>query len=247
VAAALGVYAAGTVLASRLAWWWPLFGVPIAIAMIFAAACWPLLRMEAVVPDWQPRGSRRRWWPRSRRLATGRDSARNLLRAPERTLLGGFLIALACAALGLELAVRWAFPGAADSWAGRSASSASTIANVTAVLVIVTMVTGALAELDWVTAGNRAAEVRTLRALGWSARDVARRRFRGAVRLGLAGGLVTGSIVMLGGLAMADAVPSRVVAAGFLVALAGVAMSLLATGLSAAWGRLRRVPDAGGD
>ena len=177
----------------------------------------------------------------------GRDPARNLLRAPERKLLGGFLIALACAALGLELAVRWAFPGAADSWAGRSASSASVIADVMAVLIIVTMVTGGLAELDWVTAGERAAEVRTLRALGWSARDVARRRFRGAVRLGLSGGLVTCVIVMLGGLAMAGAVPARLVAAGLLVALAGVAVSLLAMGLSAAWGRLRRVTDAGGD
>jgi hypothetical protein len=170
-----------------------------------------------------------------------------VLRAPERTVLGGFLIALACAALGLELAVRWAFPSSADSWAGRSASSASIIADATAVLVIVTMVTGALAELDWVIAGERAAEVRTLRALGWSAWDVARRRFRGTVRLGLAGGLVTGAVVMLGGLAMAGAVPLRLVAAGFLVALAGVAVSLLAVGLSSAWGRLRRMTDAGGD
>jgi len=89
--------------------------------------------------------------------------------------------------------------------------------------------------------------VRTLRALGWSAWDVARRRFRGTVRLGLAGGLVTGAVVMLGGLAMAGAVPLRLVAAGFLVALAGVAVSLLAVGLSSAWGRLRRMTDAGGD
>ena len=102
-----------------------------------------------------------------------------------------------------------------------------------------TMVTGALAELDWVTAGSRAAEVRTLRALGWSARDVAKRRFRGAVRLGLAGGLVVGALVMLGGLTVAGAVPPRLVAASFLIALSGVAVSLLATGLSAIWGRLR--------
>jgi hypothetical protein len=67
------------------------------------------------------------------------------------------------------------------------------------------------------------------------------------VLLGLSGGLVTGAIVMLSGLAIAGAVPSRLVAAGLLVALAGVAVSLLATGLSAAWGRLRRVTDAGGD
>jgi hypothetical protein len=239
VAAALGVYAAGTVLAGRPAWWWPLLSAPTAIAMIFLAACWPLLRGEAKVPDWEPRVSRRQQRYRPRRLAFGRDPARNLLRTPERTVLGGFLIALACAALGLELAVRWTFPGAADSWAGRSASPASLIANVTAVLVIVTTVTGVLAELDWGTAGNRAAEVRTLRALGWSARDVARRRFRGAVRLGLAGGLVTGALVMLGGLAMEGEMPPRLVAAGFLIALSGVAVSLLATGLSAIWGRLR--------
>ena len=247
VAAALGVYAAGTVLAGRPAWWWPLFGVPIAITMIFAAACWPLLRGGAEMPDWPPRVSRLSRWHRPGRLAIGRDPVRNLLRAPERTLFGGFLIALACATLGLELAVRWAFPGAAESWAGRSASLASIIANVTAVLVIVTMVTGVLAELDWVTAHERAAEVRTLRALGWSARDVARRKLSGAVRLGLAGGLVTGALVMLCGLAVAGTVPPRLVAAGFLVALAGVAVSLLATGLSVTWGQLHRSTDAGGD
>jgi len=239
VAAALGVYAAGIMLAGRLAWWWPLFSMLTAIAMIFAAACWPLLREQVGVPDWPRRAGRRRPWHRPPRPAIGRDPARKLLRTPGRAVLGGFLIALACAALGLELAVRWAFPGAAESWASRSASSASTIANVTAVLVIVTIVTGALAELDWVTAGSRAAEVRTLRALGWSARDLAKRRFRGAVRLGLAGGLIVGALVMLGGLTVAGAVPPRLVAVSFLIALSGCAVSLLATGLSAIWGRLR--------
>jgi len=68
---------------------------------------------------------------------------------------------------------------------------------------------------------------------------VAERRFWSAVRLGLAGGLAAGALVMLGGLAAAGAVPPRLLAAAFLVALAGVAVSLLATGLSAIWSRLR--------
>jgi hypothetical protein len=38
---------------------------------------------------------------------------------------------------------------------------------------------------------------------------------------------------------MAGAVSPRLVAVGFLIALSGVAMSLLATGLSAIWGRVR--------
>ncbi len=209
LAAVLAVYGIGTALAGRPDWAWLVLGIPAAIAMVLAAVWWPLVR---AVPA----------------------SAGRLLREPARTLLGGFVIALACAALSLELAARWAFSGAAHSWAGRSVTWQGTVVDIAAVLVIVTMATVTVADLDRVTAHERAGELRTLRAIGWSARDVATLTLRNAVRLGLAGGLAAGALDFLGTLAVAGYLAPRMIAVAGLAALAGVAISLLAACLAAA-------------
>jgi len=240
--AVLAVYAVGTVLAGRPGWVWLLLSIPAAIAMILAAAWWPLLRattrtLAGSLRLDRLRRPRRRSRPPSGETVTA--SAGKLLRTPSRTLLGGFVIALACAALSLELAARWAFHGAAQSWAGRSVSWEGTVVDVAAVLVIVTMATVTVADLDWVTARERAAELRTLRAIGWSSRDVTRLTLVNAVRLGLAGGLTAAAADLLGGLAVSGSAPLRLIAVAGVAAAAGVTMSLLAAGISAALGGSR--------
>jgi hypothetical protein len=236
VAAVLAVYAAGSLLVGRPGWTWLLLSVPAAVAMILAAAWWPLLRTTASLLARRINAGRpwRRGRPFGAWAAVAPGPALRLLRTPSRTLLGAFVIALACAALSLELAARWAYSGAAQSWAGRSVSVTGTVVDVAAVVLIVTMATATVADLDLVTRTERAAELRTLRAIGWSARDVTRLTVWNAVRLGLAGGLAAGALDLLGGLAAAGAVPPRLIAVAAFAAAAGVAMSLLAAGVSAA-------------
>lgn len=232
-AAAVTLYAVGAPLAGRPAWAWLLASIPAAIAMMAAAAGWPLLRAAARALAGPPSADRTRSPRPSRR------PARTLLRNRARTLLGGFVIVLACSALSLELAARWAAGGAAQSWAGRSASSDPAIIDIAAVLVIAVMATATVADLGLVTVRERAAELRTLRAIGWSARDVTRLTLRHAVRLGLAGGGVAGLADLAGGLAVAGSEPPRLIAVAAVAVAAGVAMSLLAWGLSAVLGRSR--------
>lgn len=239
-AAAVTLYAVGAPLAGRRpAWAWLLASIPAAIAMMAAAVGWPLLRATARALAGPPSADRTRS-PRSPRSPRpSRRPARTLLRNRARTLLGGFLIALACSALSLELAARWAAGVAAQSWAGRSASSDPAIIDIAAVLVIAVMATATVADLGLVTVRERAAELRTLRAIGWSARDVTRLTLRHAVRLGLAGGGVAGLADLAGGLAVAGSEPPRLIAVGAVAVAAGVAMSLLAWGLSAVLDRSR--------
>lgn len=219
--AVLTVGVVGTVLGGRPTWAW-LLSVPAAIALVFAA-WWPLPRVIA------PRPSRER---------PG---------ALVRTILKVIVVALACAALSLELAVHWAFRGAVQSWAGRSASQQGTIVDIAAVLVIVVMAAVMVADPDPASRRERAAEARILRAIGWSARDVVWLRVRRAVPLGLAGGGIAGAVVMLGGHVAAGGAPPRLIGLAGLATAAGVMVSLLAAGLSVAWGRARRLADAGGD
>lgn len=241
LAAVLAVCAIGTALGGRPDWTW-LLSIPAAIAMIGAALWWPLLRAAARALAGPLGADRTRRPRRPRRSRAPAEQAgrvpvpvRGLLRTPSRTLLGGLAIALACAALSLELCARWAFSGAAQSWAGRSVTWQDTVADIAAVLVIVIMATATVADLGRVAARERAGELRTLRAIGWSALDVARLTLRDAVRPGLAGGLAVGVLDLLGGLAVAGYAPLRMIAVAGLTAAAGVAISLLAAGLSVAF------------
>ncbi len=233
-------YAVGTALIGQPTWAWLLLSVPAAITVILAVVCWPLLRTAALAlagplrPDRLTRCRAKLVWQRLRRAGMLPARPRQtLMRTPSRTLLGIFVIVLACAALSLELATRWAFGGATESWAGRSASWQSTVVDLAAVLVIVTLATLMVADLHSVTVRERSAEMRTLRAIGWSARDVARLTVWNAMWPGLAGGLAVGAFDLVGGLAVAGSAPPRLIALAVGVAVAGVAMSLLAAGVSA--------------
>ena len=106
-----------------------------------------------------------------------------------------------------------------------------TVVDVTAVLLVVAMAVFTVADLALLTLRERAAEVRTLRAIGWSASDLAWLTLQNAVWPGLAGGLVAAASVLLGGLAEAGSAPPRLIALSALAAAAGVALSLLAASL----------------
>jgi hypothetical protein len=147
-------------------------------------------------------------------------------------MLRTVVIAGASVALSLEVAARWAFAGAATSWTQRPATGQGAFVDGAAVLVVVLMATFTAADLDWVALRERAVEVRTLRGIGWSGLDVARLTLRNAARPGLWGGLIAGGTDLLVGLPASGAAPLRLIALVVLAAASGIALSLLANGLS---------------
>jgi hypothetical protein len=142
------------------------------------------------------------------------------------------VIAGASLALSLQVAARWAFAGAATSWTQRPVTGQGTLVDGAAVLIVVLMATFTVADLDWVALRERAVEVRTLRAIGWSALDLTRLTVRNAVWPGLSGGLIAGGTDLLVGLPASGAAPLRLIALVALAAASGIALSLLANGLS---------------
>jgi hypothetical protein len=220
-AAALAGYAIGAALAGRLEWAWLLLCVPAVLAAVI-----PRVRWLGRRPGWRP----------VRRGRAGPPAfliRRQLrLRAGSRRLLRTLVIAGAAVALSLEVAARWAFAGAATSWAQRPVTGLSAFVDGAAVLIVVLMATFTAADLDLVALRERAVEVRTLRAIGWSALDLAMITLRNAVWPGLSGGLIAGGADLLAGLPASGAAPPRLVVLVALAAAFGIALSLVASGLS---------------
>jgi hypothetical protein len=231
-AAVLAGYEIGAALAGRPGGRWLLLSVPAVIAVAIVETRRPLLRTIARALAAPPNRGRPRPALTSRRPRAGSERmVRRLLRTPARMLLSMFVIAVACIALSLEAAARWAFAGAATPWTERPVSWQGTVVDVVAVLLVAAMATFTVADLALLTLRDRAAELRTLRAIGWSAWDLVRLTLQNAVWPGLAGGLVAGAFVLLGGLAVAGSAPPRLVALSVLAAAVGVALSLLAASL----------------
>lgn len=231
-------YAAEALLSRQPTSAWSLLSMPVAVAMTLAAAWWPVQRVTAESEPTAVAAARRPAVGRQPRVAG--QAVRNLLRTPSRTALGTLVIAAACAALGLELAARWALNGGVvGSWLGRPASWQANAIDVGAVLVILAIATVTVADIDWLTAGERAAELRTLRAIGWPARGVVRLVVWEAVLLGLAGGLIASVLDVAGSLAVVHHAPVRLLLAAAAVTGAGAVVSLAAAGLAAAAGFAR--------
>jgi putative ABC transport system permease protein len=229
-AAVLAGYEIGAALAGRPDWAWLLLSIPAVTAVVIVETRRPLLRtMARVLAEPLQRVRPRPPTRRHRRRAMPDRPVRRLLRMPARMLLSMFVIAVACVALSLEVAARWAFAGAATPWTERPITWPGTVVDIAAVLLVVLMATFTVADLALLTLRDRAAEVRTLRAIGWSAPDLARLTLQNAVWPGLAGGLVAGAFVLLGGLAVARSAPPRLLALSVLAAAVGIGLSLLAT------------------
>jgi hypothetical protein len=241
-AAALAGYAIGAVLAGRLEWAWLLLCVPVVIAAVIPGAGHTLLAAKARGLAGALGEGRQRWrvrlpgWQPARRGRAGAPARlvrrRLRLRAGPRRLLRTLVISGASVALSLQIAARWAFAGAATSWTQRPVTEQGTFVDVAAVLIVVLMATFTVADLDWVALRERAVEVRTLRAIGWSALGLIRLTSRNAVWPGLSAGIIAGGADLLVGLSAPGAAPPRLIALVALAAACGVALSLLANGLS---------------
>ncbi|HTU74924.1 MAG TPA: FtsX-like permease family protein [Trebonia sp.] len=194
------------------------------------------LELLIVAVSWLVRARRsarpRRWLPAG-------EVARSLLRTPVRTAAGALVIAAASLAVSVELAV-W-LHGAA--WLGHPASWQVSAIDIAAVVVIAVLAAGTVADLDWLSARERAAESSTLRAIGWSARRMARQVAGEAVLLGAVAGVIdmVGSLALAHGAMTAGTATPGVVARAVAVAVAagavGVVISLLGAATAALLGR----------
>jgi hypothetical protein len=239
--AVVAAAAIGAALGHRPVSGWAALALPAAVVITTGAAWLPVRRATAEAERLGAAAEARRTGARPRRqpwlAAVG-----GLRREPMRTALGALVIAVACAPLGAELALRWAFGGAlVGSVAGRPVSWLAGPGDVPAVLALLVMATITVADVDWLTAADRAVEVRTLRALGWPASGQARLVAGEAALLGIVGGVTAGVLDVVGCLAVAHQVPGRVLTAAAVAAGTGLLLSLVAAGLSAVIGRATSV------
>jgi ABC-type antimicrobial peptide transport system permease subunit len=240
-AATLAGYTVGA-LVGRREWAWLLLG-SVAAGVVVLLGTWRPRRTAADGLLAEPRRgglTSQLTARRPGRAAAPAGSVRSLLRSPSRSLLSTFVIAVADVALSLGLAARWAFSGAATPWTLRPLTWESAVVNATAVLLALLLATFTVADLNLATVREHAAELRTLRAIGWPARDLARLMLRNALLPGLAGGLAAGVFDLLAGLPVASSAPQRLIALVGLAAAAGVAMSLLAAWVPAVFGFSRK-------
>jgi putative ABC transport system permease protein len=217
--------------------------VPAAVGLALAAGAvpaWLAARADPVASVRPPvLGVRRARHPRG---ITGLALV-NVLRTPGRTLAGALTLAVGTTALTLIIAVVLAFRGTVVG---------SLLGNAVAVQVrgpdyaaaAVTVLLGVLAVTDvlFINIRERAAELATMRALGWPDRALARLVITEGAVIGLAGS-VTGTALGLAGAALfAGQHPVRLLAAGLAAVAIGTAVTVAAAALPARL--LRRLPTA---
>lgn len=233
----------GAALGIRVDWERALLAVPVALLLALVAGLAPALRAARAHPAaaLRPPVASARWVRRPRTLAG--LALVNLVRTPGRTVLGAGALAIGVAALTLVAATAYAFRGAiVGSLLGDTVSLSVRGADALAAVATVLLGGGAVADVLYLNIRDRAAELATLRATGWT--DAALGRLIGYEGLALGAlGAVTGAGLGLGGAAwLVGELPAALVAVAAAVALAGVLVTCLAALVPAAL--LRRLPTA---
>ncbi|MGC4787340.1 FtsX-like permease family protein [Micromonospora sp. DT178] len=233
----------GAVLGIDVGWRRALLAVPVALLLALVAGLTPALRAARAHPAaaLRPAVATARWVRRPRTLA-GLALA-NLARTPGRTLLGAGALAIGVAALTLVAAAGYAFRGAiVGSLLGDTVSLSVRGADTMAAVATVLLGAAAVADVLYLNIRDRAAELATLRAVGWSDAALGRLIAYEGLALGLLGA-VTGAGLGLGGAAwLVGALPGTLVTVAALVAVAGVLVTSMAALVPAAL--LRRLPTA---
>lgn len=167
----------------------------------------------------------------------------NLRRVPGRSLLGAASLAIGICALTLLLAVTYAFGGVLTGSLLGEAVSAQ-IRGVDVIAITATVLLGVLSVADvlYLSIRDRAAELATLRATGWS--EAALRRLVGweAVGIGVIGSVVGAATGLAAAAAFATGLSLALWTTAAAAAAAGVVLAALASVVPAAL--LRRLPTA---
>ncbi|WP_446216916.1 FtsX-like permease family protein [Micromonospora sp. IBHARD004] len=233
----------GTALDIDIDWRRALLALPVALLLALVAGLAPALRAARAHPAaaLRPPVAAVRWVRRPRTLPG--LALVNLVRTPGRTLLGAGALAIGVAALTLVGAAAYAFRGAiVGSLLGDTVSLAVRGADALAAIATVLLGAAAVADVLYLNIRDRAAELATLRATGWT--DAALGRLIGyeGLLLGALGAL-SGAGLGLGGAAwLVGDLPGSLMLVAGTVAMAGVLVTCLAALVPAAL--LRRLPTA---
>ncbi|MFE9689566.1 FtsX-like permease family protein [Micromonospora sp. NPDC005806] len=237
------VFPLGAALDIGVDWRHALLAVPVALLLALVAGLAPALRAARAHPAaaLSPPVAAARWVRRPRTLPG--LALVNLVRTPGRTLLGAGALAIGVAALTLVAAAAYAFRGAiVGSLLGDTVSLSVRRADVLAAVATVLLGAAAVADVLYLNIRDRAAELATLRATGWT--DAALGRLVGyeGFSLGVLGA-GAGAGLGLGGAAwLVGELPAALGLVAATVALAGVLVTCLSALVPAAL--LRRLPTA---
>ncbi|MER7418172.1 FtsX-like permease family protein [Micromonospora peucetia] len=233
----------GAALGIDVGWRRALLAVPVALLLALVAGLTPALRAARAHPAaaLRPAVATARWVRRPRTLV-GLALA-NLARTPGRTLLGAGALAIGVAALTLVTAAGYAFRGTiVGNLLGDTVSLSVRGADTMAAVATVLLGAAAVADVLYLNIRDRAAELATLRAVGWS--DAALGRLIGyeGLALGLLGAVTGAGLGLAGAAWLVGALPGALVTVAALVAVAGVLVTSMAALVPAAL--LRRLPTA---
>ncbi|MGW0432496.1 FtsX-like permease family protein [Micromonospora sp. NPDC003197] len=234
VSAALGI---------GIGWQRAALAVPVALLLALTAGTVPAVRASRAHPAaaLRPAVAPPR---RSRRPRTVLGLALvNLTRTPGRTLLGASALGIGIAALTLVTAAAYAFRGAiVGSLLGDVVSLSVRGADTVAAVATVLLGAAAVADVLYLNIRDRAAELATLQAVGWTNAALSRLVTYEGLALGMLGA-VTGAAVGLAGAAwLVGDLPGVLVLVAVGTALTGVLLTGLAALVPAAL--LRRLPTA---
>ncbi|MFG2008873.1 FtsX-like permease family protein [Micromonospora sp. NPDC048868] len=233
----------GAALGIDVGWRRALLAVPVALLLALVAGLTPALRAARAHPAaaLRPAVATARWVRRPRTLV-GLALA-NLARTPGRTLLGAGALAIGVAALTLVAAAGYAFRGAiVGSLLGDTVSLSVRGADTMAAVATVLLGAAAVADVLYLNIRDRAAELATLRAVGWSDAALGRLIAYEGLALGLLGAVTGAGLGLAGAAWLVGALPGTLVAVAASVAAAGVLVTSVAALVPAAL--LRRLPTA---
>ncbi|MGH2873692.1 MAG: FtsX-like permease family protein, partial [Solirubrobacteraceae bacterium] len=226
-----------------------LLAIPAAILLAVVAALLPALRAARMAPAAALRPpvlhAARGWHVRS----LAQMAIINLIRAPARSALAAASLALGVAALTVLVGTATVFDNALT---GSLLGSAITLevrgSEYAAVGVIVVLAIGGIADVLYLAVRERAAELATLRAGGWSNATLARLVLVEALGLGLFGSLIGAGVGLLAAATFAGAIPPGLILVALIAAAAGTLVAALAAlAPTVAIGRLAIVPILAGE
>ncbi|MGR6319990.1 ABC transporter permease [Micromonospora soli] len=224
-------------------WRRALLAVPVALLLALVAGLAPALRAARAHPAaaLRPPVATARWVRRPRTLPG--LALVNLVRTPGRTLLGAGALAIGVSALTLVAAAAYAFRGAiVGSLLGDTVSLSVRGADALAAVATVLLGAAAVADVLYLNIRDRAAELATLRATGWTDTALARLVGYEGFLLGALGALAGAGLGLGGAAWLVGDLPAALVTVAATVALAGVLVTCLAALVPAAL--LRRLPTA---
>jgi putative ABC transport system permease protein len=203
--------------------------VPVTVALAVVAAVWPAWRAAHVPPMDALRDPVLSGGHAQRRVrsATGLAVA-NLLRVPGRTLVALVTLVIGVGALAVIVGVTLAFRGGVAGTLLGSVVSVS-VRGVDLISCILVVLVGAAAVTDVlvVSLRERAAELATLRAVGWTERQIIALAAREGLALGVLGSLI-GAGVGIALVALLGASTGSVLIAAAIAVLGGVLVTTAA-------------------